>query len=148
MPVWSSTESPAMAGPSRFVDVRDGLLHTLAEEALLVTVAQLERLVLTVDAPLGTAARPRLPLAVSTSASTVGFPRESRISRAVTEMISGMVGALSRTAPRRERRPALALGGAGGRISSGNAGEIVRPRPRRDARAPVAHAARGRVLLD
>src|SRR3954463_1830791 len=33
-----------------------------------------------VEAPLGTAARPMLPSARYTSASTVGFPRESRIS--------------------------------------------------------------------
>ena len=36
-----------------------------------------------VDAPLGTAARPRAPPASSTSASTVGLPRESMIWRAV-----------------------------------------------------------------
>src|SRR5437016_2502879 len=35
-------------------------------------------------APLGTAARPRTPLERMTSASTVGFPRLSRISRAWT----------------------------------------------------------------
>src|SRR2546428_327726 len=40
-----------------------------------------------VDAPLGTAARPAAPLASVTSASMVGLPRLSRISRACTEMI-------------------------------------------------------------
>src|SRR5688500_1843947 len=35
-----------------------------------------------VEAPLGTAARPNAPLASVTSASTVGLPRESMISRA------------------------------------------------------------------
>src|SRR5206468_1524094 len=44
-----------------------------------------------VDAPLGTAARPVAPLASVTSASTVGWPRLSRISRACTEMIVLMV---------------------------------------------------------
>ena len=35
-----------------------------------------------VDAPEGTAARPVAPFSSRTSTSTVGFPRESRISRA------------------------------------------------------------------
>jgi len=41
-----------------------------------------------VDAPDGTAARPITPDSSSTSASTVGLPRESRISRATTSMIA------------------------------------------------------------
>src|ERR1700756_1600951 len=40
-----------------------------------------------VEAPLGTAARPAAPLDNVTSASMVGLPRLSRISRACTEMI-------------------------------------------------------------
>src|SRR5437879_9364519 len=40
-----------------------------------------------VDAPLGTAARPAAPLDRVTSASMVGLPRLSRISRARTAMI-------------------------------------------------------------
>src|SRR5689334_12900744 len=40
-----------------------------------------------VEAPLGTAARPAAPLDRVTSASMVGLPRLSRISRACTEMI-------------------------------------------------------------
>src|SRR2546422_2773636 len=40
-----------------------------------------------VEAPLGTAARPAAPLDNVTSASIVGLPRLSRISRARTEMI-------------------------------------------------------------
>src|SRR5437660_10583115 len=44
-----------------------------------------------VEAPLGTAARPAAPLASVTSASRVGFPRLSRISRARTAMIVLMV---------------------------------------------------------
>src|SRR5882672_457879 len=40
-----------------------------------------------VEAPLGTAARPAAPLERVTSASMVGLPRLSRISRARTEMI-------------------------------------------------------------
>src|SRR5216684_7246983 len=41
-----------------------------------------------VDAPEGTAARPIVPSARRTSDSTVGLPRESRISRPMTLMIS------------------------------------------------------------
>src|SRR5262245_15030400 len=44
-----------------------------------------------VDAPDGTAARPRAPDDRMTSASTVGLPRESRISRAPISMISVML---------------------------------------------------------
>src|SRR5690606_26662313 len=43
-----------------------------------------------VEAPLGTAARPAAPLSSTTSASTVGLPRESRISRARTSRIADM----------------------------------------------------------
>src|SRR5947207_15432844 len=45
-----------------------------------------------VEAPLGTAAVPLAPLARVTSHSTVGLPRESRISRAWTEITVLMVG--------------------------------------------------------
>src|SRR5258706_4458779 len=41
-----------------------------------------------VDAPDGTAARPMAPDSTSTSASTVGLPRESRISRATTSTMA------------------------------------------------------------
>jgi hypothetical protein len=40
-----------------------------------------------VDAPDGTAARPIAPFATITSASTVGLPRESMISRALMSAI-------------------------------------------------------------
>src|SRR5437764_1351217 len=50
-----------------------------------------------VDAPLGTAARPTAPSSSTTSTSTVGFPRESRISRAETSSISDMAGRWYRT---------------------------------------------------
>src|SRR5688572_8328302 len=52
-----------------------------------------------VDAPLGTAARP-WPVAVWTSTSTVGFPRESRISRAMTALISLLRAVLIQTLPK------------------------------------------------
>src|SRR5262249_55068152 len=44
-----------------------------------------------VEAPLGTAARPTAPLSRPTSASNVGLPRESRISRARTVTIPDML---------------------------------------------------------
>jgi hypothetical protein len=43
-----------------------------------------------VDAPEGTAARPLMPDSSTTSASTVGLPRESRISRAMTSTMALM----------------------------------------------------------
>ena len=43
-----------------------------------------------VEAPLGTAARPNAPSSRSTSTSTVGLPRESRISRAPTAAMIDM----------------------------------------------------------
>src|SRR5574342_280468 len=52
-----------------------------------------------VEAPEGTAARPTWPVATATSTSTVGLPRESRISRAATLMISVM----ARSSPGRGR---------------------------------------------
>src|SRR5713226_7342972 len=54
-----------------------------------------------VDAPLGTAARPLAPLDSETSASTVGLPRLSRISRARTEMIVLIVAPTLRDRGRR-----------------------------------------------
>jgi hypothetical protein len=54
-----------------------------------------EQLVVPVEAPDGTAARPKAPLSSVTSTSTVGLPRESRISRPVMSMIAVM--AVSRT---------------------------------------------------
>src|SRR5690606_31105781 len=44
-----------------------------------------------VEAPEGTAARPRVPSSSRTSASTVGLPRESRISRARIALIFAIV---------------------------------------------------------
>src|SRR4029077_20743831 len=53
-----------------------------------------------VDAPEGTAARPLMPDSSTTSASIVGLPRESRISRAMTSTIALMSPPES-SAPRR-----------------------------------------------
>ncbi len=55
-----------------------------------------------VEAPEGTAARPKAPLVRRTSTSTVGLPRESRISLPVTASISLMVVDLTGTEVNRE----------------------------------------------
>src|SRR5215218_10291375 len=62
-----------------------------------------------VDAPLGTAARAIVPSSRATSTSTVGFPRESRISRAPTASMLATGGSLSRPArhPRLPRWTAM-----------------------------------------
>ena len=76
------------------IDVLDRVQHALAEVALRVAVAQFDRLRAPVEAPEGTAARPITPDSSSTSASTVGLPRESRISRATTSTIELIAFAL------------------------------------------------------
>ena len=48
-----------------------------------------------VDAPLGTAARACVPSSNSISTSTVGFPRESRISRAEIDSINAIARLLA-----------------------------------------------------
>ena len=65
-------------------------LHALAEVPRRVAVAQLERLVLAGGCPARDRGAPDSPLASVTSASTVGLPRLSRISRAAISMIVDM----------------------------------------------------------
>ena len=60
----------------------NGVLDALAEVAALVAIATLDGLERAVDAPEGTDARAAVPSSRTTSTSTVGLPRESRISRA------------------------------------------------------------------
>jgi hypothetical protein len=62
--------------------------HALAEIFALVAIAQFHRLMAPVDAPEGTAARPKLPSSSNTSTSTVGLPRLSRIWRAWTSRMA------------------------------------------------------------
>src|SRR3954454_10654159 len=57
-----------------------------------------------VEAPLGTAARAIVPSSRATSTSTVGFPRESRISRAPTASMLGTGAAYPARRPRRARQ--------------------------------------------
>jgi hypothetical protein len=84
-------------GPDDLLHVPHRIGDTLAEVALLVAVAQLGGPSFSpVEAPLGTAARPCAPLDRTTSASTVGLPRLSRISRAWTSMMVAMAAILPR----------------------------------------------------
>ena len=70
------------------VDVLHGLARALAEVALGSLSRSSTASCSPVEAPDGTAARPTGPSARCTSASTVGLPRESRISRPMTLTIS------------------------------------------------------------
>src|SRR5574342_451706 len=84
-----------------------------------------------VEAPEGTAARPTWPVATATSTSTVGLPRESRISRAATLMIS----VIARSSPGRGR--------AGGGPPSG---PFARGRPPTSTTFPRARGRRAPPL--
>ena len=70
------------------VDVLDRLVDALAAVARPSPSRSSTASNAPVEAPDGTAARPVAPESRITSASTVGLPRESRIWRAWTEMIS------------------------------------------------------------
>src|SRR3989442_3823538 len=65
-----------------------------------------------VDAPDGTAARPTAPESSTQSTSIVGFPRESRISRANSSTILNMARALYTAEsgmPQREPKPSITI---------------------------------------
>ena len=88
MPAWSEASSPSSSGRDPVGHVGDRRQHALAAVARLVAVAQLDRLV---GAGRGAARhrrRPTEPSSRTTSTSTVGLPRESRISRASTTSIA------------------------------------------------------------
>src|SRR5690606_33140402 len=63
-----------------FIDVVNGIEHSFPQDPVLVLVAKLDRSYFPVEAPEGTAALPVKPDSVTISTSTVGLPRESRIS--------------------------------------------------------------------
>ena len=93
-----------------------------------------------VDAPLGTAARANEPSSRSTSTSTVGLPRESRISRAPTASMIAM-----RSAYRGRRVPPGSTRGPTRRSTRGHDADPRRlrdgrraPRRRRDRPSPRA----------
>ena len=73
------------------VDVLDRLEDALAAVGLASPSRNSTASKLPVEAPEGTAARPRAPLASSTSTSTVGLPRESRICRPNTPRITVVI---------------------------------------------------------
>jgi hypothetical protein len=88
MPSWSRASMPSMAGAMRVVDVLDGLEDALAQVQALSPSRSSTASFSPVEAPEGTAARPMAPPRGTTSTSTVGLPRESRIWRAWTISMS------------------------------------------------------------
>jgi len=72
------------------VNVADGLRHAFSEVALRSPSRSSNASREPVDAPEGEAANPRAPSASTTSAATVGLPRESRISNPVIFEIAAM----------------------------------------------------------
>ena len=87
---WSAASSSSIAGAMLSSTPRTACSVPLPQVAL-AAVAQLHRLERSGAAPLGTAARPCAPSSRSTSTSTVGLPRESRISRARTSSMRATV---------------------------------------------------------
>ena len=92
MPTWSSASQPSSLGGDDVVDVLDGLQHALAEVALRVAVAQFDGFVLAGGGAGRHGRAAEDAVSRQTSASTVGLPRESRISRAHTSIIVDIVG--------------------------------------------------------
>ena len=96
------------AGPSVWLTLSTAFETPLPSQRFLSPSRSSSASCSPVDAPLGTAARP-CPLGVCTSTSTVGLPRESRMARARTALISLMFVAISMTRiqrrePSRRRR--------------------------------------------
>src|SRR5580700_9622164 len=93
-----------IAGPSVWLTLSTALPTPLPSQRFLSPSRSSSASCSPVDAPLGTAARPR-PLCVCTSTSTVGLPRESRISRARTAVISLIAWELSYVGRARDLHP-------------------------------------------
>src|SRR4029453_1318968 len=85
---------------------------------------------LPVEAPDGTMARPKAPDSSHTSTSTVGLPRESRISRAWRERISDRALRLSLEDEMRKRAEGLGGGAEGREGGEGLAHQLLRAGPR------------------
>jgi hypothetical protein len=90
---WSRASIPTTLGPSDWLTLSTALSTPLPSQRFLSPSRSSSASCSPVEAPLGTAARP-WPESVWTSTSTVGFPRESRIARARTALISLMMGAV------------------------------------------------------
>src|SRR5512137_928276 len=89
-PAWSIASIPSSSGAMVWLTFSTALLTPLPRDRPLSPSRNSSASREPVDAPEGTAARPSAPLSSSTSTSTVGLPRESRISRACTSLISLM----------------------------------------------------------
>jgi len=79
---WSTASESGHLVGDLVIDVFNRFQDALTVVTRLVSVAQLHCFVFTGGSAAGTAARPRTPFSSVTSTSIVGFPRESRISRA------------------------------------------------------------------
>ena len=80
--IWSVAAMPSSRGPSTSFTLRTASVTPFPTNRLGSPSLSSTASCSPVDAPLGTAARPWAPLDSTTSASTVGLPRLSRISRA------------------------------------------------------------------
>ena len=79
---WSSTSHPLRTGAILSLTLATAFLTPLPPNRPLFPSRNSHASCSPVLAPLGTAARPSVPLSRRTSTSTVGLPRESKISRA------------------------------------------------------------------
>ena len=126
--IWSSAGMPSSRGPITSLTLRTASRTPFPRYRFASPSRSSAASCSPVEAPLGTAARPVAPLASVISASTVGLPRLSRISRACTSM---MVDIESRIA---------------GRWSPRTRGQAI-PGPRPGQRAFISSiAARHRAL--
>jgi len=91
------------------VDVVDGFKDAFTLIALGVSVPKFTASKAPVLAPLGIATRPKAPLSRTTSTSTVGLPRLSRISRADTSTIKDMTARDYGTGPLVGTKPSTGL---------------------------------------
>src|SRR5262249_55777320 len=106
---WSAASRPTTSGAMRSATLATARVTPLPRKRAPSPSRSSSASCSPVEAPEGTAARPRAPPARTTSASTVGLPRESRISRARTSRISVMAP-LSTKRERWERgRPGRSL---------------------------------------
>jgi len=79
---WSRASSPFRIGAILWLTFATAFLTLFPPKRLLSPSRNSKASCSPVLAPLGTAARPSAPLSTRTSASIVGLPRESKISRA------------------------------------------------------------------
>src|SRR5689334_4597535 len=86
---WSSAVMPSIAGAIVWITALTALPTPLPPQRSPPSRSSTASKA-PVEAPLGTAARPNAPSSSSTSTSTVGLPRESRISRAPTAAMIDM----------------------------------------------------------